>query len=447
MTENLFAHTSSAFEEFLVGLSGLVGTRRLYHVDHPRVIEAARRCEEAFDIWHEEANPSRDRVTVVRRGERLYLERVPLKEKASGLTILHEGLDASGATGFQLGTIQDAQSLERLADHIGSVLAGKPSEPPEDWAWLTVEDLDRLEGSASSGAMPVSGLGSLSIPTLDVDERLYATAVSELTRFMSSYEDKALELGEVHHVTENLVSKIVSEPNFVVPLTTVSYGDDFSYRHSVNVCLLTLAAARRITNDDDQLRRIGEAALLHDIGKSKTPQEILHKPGRLTDEELTILQNHPVDGARMLHGLSEVDPLAVAVAFGHHIRAGGSGYPKVSKNFEIGPITKLVQVCDIFEALTGKRPYKRSMTARETFRVLYNDPELRGRQQYVDLLFDAIGADPIGTMVEFEGSHGVVTGHSGDKTTTFIRLLDRIGEDDDVVEVDARSSKLRSIPA
>ena len=167
-----------------------------------------------------------------------------------------------------------------------------------------------------------------------------------------------------------------------------------------------------------------------DVSKASVPLDILYKAGRLDDSELDIIMAHPVDGARILQRFPQVDPLAVCVAFGHHIKDNGTGYPQVPSTFRIGSVTALLEVADIFEALTSLRPYKRPLTARQAFEVLYSMPNMATRRPYIDLLLNAVGLHPIGSRVRTaNGDLGVVCGHQDDDPTRPLLRLVFLRED------------------
>jgi putative nucleotidyltransferase with HDIG domain len=128
--------------------------------------------------------------------------------------------------------------------------------------------------------------------------------------------------------------------------------------HAVNVALLSMALARQLDFDADAERRIGMAALLHDIGMARMPVDVLGKPGQISPDERERIKEHPVEGARIL---MEADPsldLAVTVAYEHHVKVDGSGYPKFTFPRTCHYVSRLVQLCDIYHALRSPRPFR-----------------------------------------------------------------------------------------
>jgi len=183
--------------------------------------------------------------------------------------------------------------------------------------------------------------------------------------------------------------------------------DSFTVGHSVRVAMLTVLAGREAGVAEETLTELAAAALLHDVGKGKIPQEILFKPGKLDAEERRVIETHPAIGAAMLLETRDAGPLAVASAWGHHRRYDGGGYPKMPYGDATSQLTQLIHVCDVFEALTAVRPYKRAMTPRDAFEIILQD-----RAAYSPLaitaLRNAVGLYPPGSRVVLSTGHQAV---------------------------------------
>src|SRR2546427_8632004 len=161
----------------------------------------------------------------------------------------------------------------------------------------------------------------------------------------------------------------------MLPLLQLKEFDQYTTTHSMNVAVLSMALAEFLGLSGTDVRTFGIAGLLHDIGKIKIPLEVLTKPGRLTDEERALMNEHPVAGARMLLDVEEDLDLAVLVAYEHHIMINGGGYPVLRYARDCHPAGKLVHVCDGYEALRTRRPYREAGSFEKTLGYL---PERRG---------------------------------------------------------------------
>jgi HD-GYP domain-containing protein (c-di-GMP phosphodiesterase class II) len=136
------------------------------------------------------------------------------------------------------------------------------------------------------------------------------------------------------------------------------------------VAVLSMGLAESLGCRPREVRSIGVAGLLHDIGKIRIPIEVLTKPGKLTDEERAIMNQHPVDAARIIMQSDEDLGMAATVAYEHHIMLNGGGYPSLHYNRECTVASRLVHVCDVYDALSTKRPYRDAWPAEKTFAYL-----------------------------------------------------------------------------
>jgi HD-GYP domain-containing protein (c-di-GMP phosphodiesterase class II) len=133
--------------------------------------------------------------------------------------------------------------------------------------------------------------------------------------------------------------------------------DEYTFTHVVNVCVLTMAQAESIGFKGDQLYQIGIASVLHDSGKMFIPDEILNKPGRLTDNERSIIETHTVKGAQYILGLKDIPKLAVLGSLEHHIKFDGTGYPHISNEWRPNIVSQMIAVADVFDAMRSRRVY------------------------------------------------------------------------------------------
>lgn len=184
-----------------------------------------------------------------------------------------------------------------------------------------------------------------------------------------------LPLMEAESVVRSLSLAMHGDKNIVIPLLQLKEFDQYTTTHSLNVSVLTMALAEWVGMGAKDVRAFGVAGLLHDLGKVRIPKEVLTKPGKLSDDEWKIMRQHPVDGAKIIYESDRDLDLAAAVAYEHHIMINGQGYP--ARRFERGvhSASKLVHVCDVYDALRTKRPYR---DAWESERVLKHIEEGAG---------------------------------------------------------------------
>lgn len=167
-----------------------------------------------------------------------------------------------------------------------------------------------------------------------------------------------LPLLEAESVVRSLSVAMHGDKNIVIPLLQLKEFDQYTTTHSLNVSVLTMALAEWMGMSPTDVRAFGVAGLLHDLGKVRIPKEVLTKPGKLTDEEWMIMRKHPVDGAKIIYESDRNLDLAAAVAYEHHIMVNGEGYPRRQFQRGVHSASKLVHVCDVYDALRTNRPYR-----------------------------------------------------------------------------------------
>jgi putative nucleotidyltransferase with HDIG domain len=177
----------------------------------------------------------------------------------------------------------------------------------------------------------------------------------------------AIPLLEAEAVVRSLSVAMHGDRRMVLPLLQLKEFDQYTTTHSLNVAVLAMGLAEHLGCTAREVRGYGVAGLLHDIGKIRIPIEVLTKPGKLSDEERLMMNRHPSDGARIIMQSDEDLDLAAIVAYEHHIMLNGGGYPSMHYSRPCILASRLVHVCDVYDALRTKRPYR---DAWESERVL-----------------------------------------------------------------------------
>jgi putative nucleotidyltransferase with HDIG domain len=266
--------------------------------------------------------------------------------------------------------------------------------------------------------------------------------------------DQELAVAEVEHVVENTLTHF-EEPSTLLSLATQDDVDRFTVGHSVRVALLALQVARSVGATREQLVHVGTAALMHDIGKSKVPQEILWKRGRLSAEEWHWMAQHPRLGAQILLEQHEVlDPSTIGAAFCHHMGPTGCGYPQPAMPLMPCGTSRLIRVCDVFEALTSVRPYKRALTPIEAYAVMFRN-ERDFDPKWLRQFTTTLGLFPTGTRVLLDdGADALVIAQSETPHLPIVRLLTgpdgtdlSAGQPDQVAIGTAHEGKIKKIAA
>ena len=179
-----------------------------------------------------------------------------------------------------------------------------------------------------------------------------------------------LQIAEACAVVQSLSFAMSGGQAMVLPLLQLKEFDQYTTTHAINVAVLTMGLAEFLGLGAGTVRAFGLAGLLHDLGKIRIPQEILNKPGKLTPVERQVVETHPVEGARiMLEGDEPLD-LAATVAYEHHLCIDGRGYPVLHFPRQAHHASRLVHVCDVYDALRTRRPYRDAWTSEEALEYI-----------------------------------------------------------------------------
>jgi HD-GYP domain-containing protein (c-di-GMP phosphodiesterase class II) len=183
-------------------------------------------------------------------------------------------------------------------------------------------------------------------------------------------QGNVVEAGEADAVVRSLALAMHANQGIKIPLLQLTQYDQYTTTHSLNVSVLAMALGERLGLARAEVRAIGVSGLLHDLGKVRIPPEILQKPGRLTESEWEVMRRHPEDGARLILANDAIPELAAVVAFEHHIMLDGGGYPHRRKPCDCHTISKIVHVCDLYDALRTNRPYRPAWTAQKVLQYI-----------------------------------------------------------------------------
>lgn len=219
---------------------------------------------------------------------------------------------------------------------------------------------------------------------------------------------QALQFEQADALVTEISDSVMRHPNALISLARLKNADEYTYMHSVAVCALMIALARQLGLVESQVREAGLAGLLHDIGKMAIPNEVLNKPGKLSDAEFVVVRDHPLAGAQMLRDSQQASDVVLDVCLHHHEKFDGTGYPHRLAGEQISLFARMGAVCDVYDAITSNRPYKAGWDPAESIRKM---AEWKGH--FDPVVFQAfiktVGIYPTGSLVRLEsGRIGVV---------------------------------------
>ncbi len=238
----------------------------------------------------------------------------------------------------------------------------------------------------------------------ELAKKTYVTTVTAVSEVMDSLKLKqAVSLKRSKRVVQSMVDLMLQEDSTLLGLTNLRSHDEYTYNHSVNVCILALAIGQRLGYRKRSLSELGMAALFHDLGKYDIPLEILNKTTDFTPEEWEVMRNHPILSVKELVRLKGIHEMAVKVAIGafeHHLNYDLSGYPKLATKRKLSLVGRIVCIVDCYDALTASRVYNRIPFAPDkALRFMLSRSGKAFDPVLMKLFVNAIGVFPIGTVV------------------------------------------------
>jgi HD-GYP domain-containing protein (c-di-GMP phosphodiesterase class II) len=220
---------------------------------------------------------------------------------------------------------------------------------------------------------------------------------------------RKLSLEEAEAFVHSMLEQIQQDRSPALILTTLKSHHAYTFTHIINVCILTMAQIEALGADARTLREFGLAAMMHDIGKSLLPPEILSKPGKLTPDEFKMVQRHPQDGVHILHETPGVPDLALIVAFEHHMRYNNAGYPRLRQTRALHPCSLMTNLSDTYDAMRSRRDYQQEYPPERVAALIAERAGIDYHPDLAKAFLQMMGAYPPGTRVKLDtGEEGVV---------------------------------------
>lgn len=221
-------------------------------------------------------------------------------------------------------------------------------------------------------------------------------AISQL--FTQARDGKGIDIHPVYRLVEDITDSIERNPSALTSLARLKEADQYTYLHCLAVCALMAALARRLGLDDHSVRKAALAGLLHDLGKASICPEILNKAGPLDDYEFAIMRTHSAKGWQMLQSM-EIDPAVRDACLYHHEKIDGTGYPHQLSGESIPLLARMTAICDVYDAVTSNRPYKRGWPPAEAIRRMAQWSRTHLDHKLFEAFVQTVGMYPVGSLV------------------------------------------------
>ncbi|NUR55038.1 MAG: HD-GYP domain-containing protein, partial [Acidobacteria bacterium] len=241
--------------------------------------------------------------------------------------------------------------------------------------------------------------------------QIYGTAVETAQQLWDAAKaGDQPDPGAARKIIDSMAKLVSQDRTSLLALTALKKYDNYTFTHMVNVAVLAMAQARSLNLDGALLREFGFAALMHDIGKVHTPQEVLNKPDRLSKDEFEQMKRHVIDGAHILRRTPEMPALAPVVAFEHHLRQDLSGYPENIGSRALNLCTQIVSIADVYDALRSNRVYRQGLPSDRIKSIMTQKDSPAFNTKLLRRFINLIGLFPVGTLVRMNTEAiGVVT--------------------------------------
>jgi HD-GYP domain-containing protein (c-di-GMP phosphodiesterase class II) len=238
----------------------------------------------------------------------------------------------------------------------------------------------------------------------EVGKKVFFETIGAIKEVITQIKGKQhADIRKLKRLAQKAVHLVIEDESILLGMTTIKNYDEYTFNHSVNVSIYSLAMGKRLGFSKKTLTELGITALLHDIGKSKIPREVLNKPASLNDEEWGMMKKHPLTGVEIvlnLKQLGEINPRMVVGIFDHHLKSDLSGYPKLFRKKEVSLFGRIIQIADSYDAMTTPRIYKKTpYTPEQALALLLRERTVHFDPVLLKIFIGLVGIYPIGSLV------------------------------------------------
>ncbi len=263
--------------------------------------------------------------------------------------------------------------------------------------WIEIHPLEILEGDDEA-------ITYYLVDQQKVAQKVFFETIGTMKEVITSIKGKQhADVRKLKRLAQKAVHLIVEDESILLGMATIKNYDEYTFNHSVNVAIYALAIGKRLGFSRKIMTELGITALLHDIGKSKIPREVLTKAGPLDEGEWGMMKKHPLLGVEValnLKQLGEINPRMVIGIFDHHLNNDLSGYPKLFRKKKLGLFGRIIQIVDSYDAMTTARIYKKHpYTPEQTLAIMLRERVVHFDPILLKILIGVVGIYPIGSLV------------------------------------------------
>ncbi len=384
----------------------------LYEWQHSGVRAAADRVLDVVRLLDD----SGGEVRLAVRGDSIFVDSTRVREggaSAASYQALERLLNLCHIETISIDSETPPSEIQVLA-HLLRRMSESGATPDEVARELEVRSVTSLAVTFAKGSKPEPDL----LEGKELQKRVYLGSIGVLKSvFHEAREKDRINGRRVKRVVQQMLESIETDPGYMLNLTSVKNYDEYTFNHSVNVCVFAVALAREVGLSRRQLYVVGQAGMLHDLGKLCIPKHVLNKKGRLTPEERLIVRAHPVEGFLTVASKQGITRDTIGIALGayeHHLNVDGTGYPEVATRRPIGLLSRILAIVDRYDAMTSARVYRTSPIAPpKALAILYQSQRTQTDQALLRYFMNMLGCFPLGTVVRLSsGCIAIVVGRS-----------------------------------
>jgi HD-GYP domain-containing protein (c-di-GMP phosphodiesterase class II) len=387
---------------FMIAFYAALRAIKLYPLEHTAVQKTLAELSQVAEELRAEEGELEFRVS----GEFIFLNATRLRLDLSNYATFGHILtlcELAGIGAIHVGTNGTARDWTLLLSLLGGESKTGPSERYKE-ILSRLQDA-KIETFQLDPPTETASDRELNEETKAAANRTYSQSVAVTKDVINSVRiGKTPNIRKIKRVVQGIVDQVLNEETSLIGLTTIRDYDEYTFTHSVNVCIFSIALGRRLGMTKLQLYELGLAALMHDIGKSRVPIDLLQKTGELTDEEWKWMAAHPWLGVLVLFQFrrqqEELSYRAMTVCQEHHMKIDLTGYPKAIRPRQVSLLSKIVSIADGYDAATSRRVYRTEVIAPSAVLEEMRDNPRRGLDQVlVKAFINLLGIYPVGTLV------------------------------------------------
>lgn len=331
------------------------------------------------------------------------MRRLAVHSLLPGMKIARSIFNKNGQALLKAGTVLNGRFIERLK------ILGILSLYIEDGLIPDVEVNDVIQDETRAKAVSL-------VKNLIGEEGIDPRSVIRRSAMLSR---------DLMETVSEIIDQLMENSKTVVNLVDIRSYDEYTFAHSVNVCVLSLMTGISLGYSKKRLSALAMGTLMHDVGKILIPQEILNKPASLTTEEFEELKKHCSYGNKLLKSGNILGAMAASVALQHHERYNGQGYPRGLKNKEIHEFSRIAGIADTYDAITVDRVYRKAIPPKEAWGLVHRSKGTLFDNEMTDIFLSHIAAYPVGTIVRMSTNEvgAVIENIKGFSNLPRVRIL------------------------